>query len=118
LSRNPSDALIFVPETTETNLVFRVKISEPANCNDDPKYLPLRSTQLQVVRIHTRNSGNTPPPEEVLTESTMTAYNPMCIVNGGTVTLTYQNVRFSCHYYGTEGLASQVMRKNSPSKTW
>jgi hypothetical protein len=110
LSRNPSDALIYVPENAESSLVFRVKISEPYNCKDDTQYLPLRSTQLQIVRVFNANGGSTQPAEQILTESTMTAYNPMCIVNGGTISLTYQNVRFSCHYYGTEGIASQVLR--------
>lgn len=110
LSRNPSDALIYVPENQDSNLVFRVKISEPANCKDDPQFLQQRSTQLQIVRAYNKNGSDAPRPEQVLTESTMTAYNPMCIVNGGSVTLTYQNVRFSCHYYGTEGLASQTLQ--------
>jgi len=112
LSRNPSDALIYVPETAESNLVFRVKISEPANCKDDSQYLNERSTQLQIVRVYTVNS--VPKPEEILSESTMTAYNPMCVTNGGSVTLTYQNVRFSCKYYGTEGTASRVLQAPGP----
>jgi hypothetical protein len=115
LSRNPSDALIYVPESLDSDLVFRVVIAEPANCSPLAEHASLRKTQLQVVRVYKRN-GKSQRPEEILSESIMTGYNPMCIEGGGSASLSYQNVRFDCRHYGTEGLASSYSLRNQPIK--
>lgn len=106
ISRNPSDLLVYVPESLDSDLMFRVVISEPANCSPQAEYASLRKTQLQIVRVFKRNNVNTQKREEVMSESTMTGYNPMCIEGGGLISLSYQNVRFDCRHYGTEGLAT------------
>jgi hypothetical protein len=108
LSKNPTDALLFVPESNESDLYFRVQISEAGNCSPDAKYNQGRNTHLQIVRVFKADGKGDQKPEQIVSETEMGSYNPLCIDGGGTFSLGYQNVIFNCHHYGTEGTTSST----------
>jgi hypothetical protein len=108
LSKNPGDALLYVPENNESDLYFRVQIREAGNCSADPQYNQGRGTHLQIVRVFHPDGKGVQRPDQVVSQTDMGSYNPLCIEGGGTFSLSYQNVDFNCHYYGTEGTTSSA----------
>ncbi|MEK6705262.1 MAG: hypothetical protein AABZ06_05695 [Bdellovibrionota bacterium] len=101
LSKNPTDGNIYIPETPSTELIFKMIISEPGNCSDDPKYINSRHTELSIVRYH--KDANVFPNEEMLVSQSMPDFNPMCEQNAKSVSMSFGNVEFVCNYLGAEG---------------
>lgn len=108
LSRNPTDSFIYIPESTSSELVFRVITHEPANCRDKPEDSANRSTTISIVRVY-KNSDNVPR-EEILVSQTLAGYNPVCEKNPVVFGLSFGNVRFSCKYYGVEATTSSFLK--------
>lgn len=100
LSRNPTDSALFVPETANSDIMFRFVISEPANCKALPGPLAARKTLLSIFRLTKTESGDV---EDTLTEKEIAEWNPMCDAQPQPFGLTYQGVSFSCAFRGTEG---------------
>lgn len=113
LSRNPSDSILYVPETPTSDLVFRFIAHEPANCSDDGRFDALRSTELSIVRITRSQNPDLPSKEEILVSESRPAFNPICGKHREEFSLSYENVRFVCRYFGTDGTTALLMRKGS-----
>ena len=112
LSRNPTDPIIFVPESPTSDLVFRMVTTEPANCSDEEKYSTGRQTELSIMRQSKSSNGNEPPKEEVLVQQTWIGYNPLCEKKADDLTLTFGNTTFACRFFGTEGTTSSALMIN------
>ena len=110
---NPNDGCPKISENTNSTLYFKVNIEELGNCNDEPKYASTRSTRVQIIRSFAKDNSGNQPPDQIVNEDAIASFNPLCIVDGGTMTLSYQNVQFSCHYYGTQGSAN-ISRAPAP----
>ena len=111
LSRNPTDPILFVPESNDTNLVFKVVTSEPANCSDDAKFTALRHTDLFIIRqFQNLKSGSAQKDVEVA-RATLAGYNPMCEKVPTEFNLSFDKTRFNCRFFGTEGTTSSLKLK-------
>ena len=101
LSRLPTDSVVFVPETDETDLVFRAVINEPANC--DEKWHEGRKTELSILRQFRTAERRE---DEVVVAKTLLGFNPICEKTRSAVELSYGRATFSCKYFGTQGTTS------------
>lgn len=106
ISRNPTDTVIYVPETGTTDLMFRFVISEPANCGELPSPVAARKTVLSILRLTKTENGDL---EDLLTEKEIPGWNPMCDSQATSFGLGYRNVNFSCAFRGTEGVTNSLL---------
>lgn len=120
LSRYSTDPVIFVPESPQSDLVFRVVVSEPSNCAGHEHFVEERGTELAILRF-TKAQGTSPSKEETLVSLKLPGYNPMCEKTPSDFGLVFGSVRFSCRYYGTEGTTASVISDSQafqPGRSW
>lgn len=107
VGKNPLDGSIFFQESLNTHLRLRFTIREPNNCGE---VHPARGTVLQVVRSTVTPDNTT---EEVLATESL-ATNPMCPHENPRMEISYQRIKFSCMYFGSEGTTTSpfsILRK-------
>lgn len=112
LSRNPTDSALYIPESPSSNLVFRVQITEPANCSDEARYSSDRKTELEIIRISESRRNHKIFNEEIIESKIMPAFNPICDKNFSEFSLTHADKTFSCRHYGTEGSTTSNQLSN------
>jgi hypothetical protein len=103
IGRNQTDGSVYVPETDQSSLRLRVLIKEPNNCGDPT---PARGTILQIVRETRGEDGSVN--EAVLTSETNPT-NPICPKTHTPLEIAWQNVRFKCSYFGSEGTTASMV---------
>lgn len=109
--KNPTDGSIYLPETSNTALVLRFDITEPNNCGD-PNLL--RKTSVQIVRRTKLADGST---QDTVVSEIKSTLNPMCSANDPKFEIAWNQVKFSCQYYGSEGTTSSMVPTRSlPNK--
>ncbi len=99
MGKNPTDGTVFLPETSGSKLLLRMMISEPNNCGGAHVD---RFNQVQIVRSISTDEGFE---EEVLAER-MFFENPMCPQAKHDFGISYEQVSFSCNYFGSTGTTS------------
>lgn len=101
ISHNPFDTQIYVPDTFDSTLFFRMIIEESSNCTD--QLLSERKTTLSIIRSYNANGSGIGKPEEVVAYQELSGYNPICDQNKRPFGLSFEGVEFTCSYYGSEG---------------
>ncbi|MNJ96686.1 hypothetical protein D3C87_144160 [compost metagenome] len=99
VGKNPTDGSIYIPESHKTSVGLRFEIHEPNNCG---KRAEERETFVQVVRL-TQDNFNTK--EEVLMFRHI-RNNPMCDKKYNGFTIEWSYLKFTCHYFGSQGTTS------------
>ena len=93
----PPTETVYVPESENSSIVLRVRITEPNNCNEQSSG---RKTSLKILR-------NTISPDrsvqaEILREIELTE-NPMCPQANSKLEISWEQIKFSCKYFGSLG---------------
>lgn len=103
LGKTPLDGSIYLPESSTSSLSLRFDITEPNNCGDPT---PLRHTSVQIVRSSKLGDGSIH--EEILTANDLNG-NPMCAGTDFKLDISWQQVRFTCQYFGSTGTTSSLI---------
>ncbi|MGZ3770369.1 MAG: hypothetical protein ACXVCP_11160 [Bdellovibrio sp.] len=98
--KNPTDGSIYLPETNSTSLVLKFEIAEPNNCGDQNG---LRKTSIQIVRRSKLVNGSD---EDIVVSNYKSSVNPMCPNSDPKFEISWQQVKFSCKYFGSQGTTS------------
>ena len=106
LGKDPTDSTIYVPETNSSKIVLRVVIAEPNNCSKPDSS---RKTSLQIVRFATQRDQ--PTSSEVLSETNLNE-NPMCTNSNPNFEISWEHIRFSCMYFGSQGTTRSPFSSN------
>lgn len=106
--KNPTDGSIYLPETSNSSLVLRFDILEPNNCGD---FNRARNTMVQIVRISKLADGST---QDLVVSNTELTSNPMCPNGDPKIEIAWQQIKFTCQYFGSEGTTSSFngVRRN------
>jgi hypothetical protein len=106
LGKDPTDSSIYVPETNSSKIVLRVLIAEPNNCSKPDSS---RKTSLKIFRLTTQSDQSTSL--EVLSEIVLPS-NPMCTNSSPNFEISWEHVRFSCKYFGSQGTTRSPFSHN------
>lgn len=98
--KNPTDGSIYLPEASNSSLVLRFDIIEPNNCGDPNQ---LRKTSVQIVRRSKLSDGSSQ--DNVVSDLELPS-NPMCPNGDPKIEIAWQQIKFSCQYFGSEGTTS------------
>ncbi len=102
----PPTETVYVPETENSSIVLRVRITEPNNCNEQSSG---RKTSLKILRktvFHDRPSQADALREIELTE------NPMCQKANPNFEISWEQIKFSCKYFGSIGTTKSPFSLN------
>ncbi len=110
IGKNPSDGTIYVPEANNSNILLKFVIQEPNNCGDASNF---RNTTVQIVRRKLKQNGDY---EDQVVSNTNLSRNPMCPGSDTGLEISWQNIKFNCKYYGSEGTTSSVFSTRYFSK--
>ncbi|MGZ3795881.1 MAG: hypothetical protein ACXVB1_05935 [Pseudobdellovibrionaceae bacterium] len=105
--KNPTDGSIYLPETSNTALVLRFDITEPNNCGDLHQ---LRKTSVQIVRRSKLSNGST---QDAVVSDIESITNPMCPHSDSRIEISWQQIKFTCQYFGSEGTTSSAFSMRS-----
>lgn len=105
LGKNPTDASIYIPETSTTDLVFQLLINEPANCSEDTELSRDRYTELLLIR--TDRDLDTSP--ETAASEMLEGFNPICEQDSSELEIHYRDIVISCSFSGTEGTTTSAI---------
>lgn len=93
----PPTETVYVPETENSSIALRVRITEPNNCNEQSSG---RKTSLKILRNTTLSDRSTQA--DVLKEIELTE-NPMCPKANPNFEISWEQIKFSCKYFGSLG---------------
>ena len=98
--KNPTDGSIYLPETSTSALVLKLDIVEPNNCGDPDQS---RKMSVQIVRRSKHSDGSV---QDVVISDIESMVNPMCPNSDPKLEISYQKIKFTCQYFGSEGTTS------------
>ncbi len=110
--KNPTDGAIYLPETSNTSMVLKFGINEPNNCGDPDQS---RKTSVQIVRRITLLDGSIQDQEVSHLELSS---NPMCPNYDPKIEIVWQQIKFTCQYYGSEGTTSSAFSIKNLFRGW
>jgi hypothetical protein len=99
---NPMDGSIYLPETNSSALVLKFIIAEPNNCGDPNQS---RKTMVQIVRRSKLSNGSS---QDTVVSDFESSTNPMCPNVDSKLEIAWQNIKFTCQYFGSEGTTSSA----------
>lgn len=105
--KNPTDGSIYLPETSSSSLVLKFDINEPNNCGDPNQS---RKTSVQIVRRSKLSDGSSQ--DNVVSDLELPS-NPMCPNGDPKIEIAWQQIKFSCQYFGSEGTTSSAFSVTS-----
>ncbi len=109
--KNPTDGTIYLPEASNSNILLKFVIQEPNNCGDSRDF---RNTSVQIVR-RTLNPNN--EYEDQVVSNLNLTINPMCPGSDSKLEISWQNIKFTCQYFGSEGTTSSYYSLRNFSKS-
>lgn len=100
--KNPTDGSIYLPETNNTALVLRFEVTEPNNCGDPNQS---RKNSVQIVRRSMLENGSS---QDLVLADVQSSVNPMCPHSDPKLEISWQQIKFTCQYFGSEGTTSSA----------
>lgn len=109
--KNPTDGSIYLPETSNTALVLKFEIAEPNNCGDPNQS---RKTSVQIVRRAKLSDGSS---QDTVVSDLESPSNPMCPHSDPKLEIAWEQIKFTCQYFGSEGTTSSAFSMRSLFRT-